>query len=167
MPFFGLEQTRPIELREIREGRAAMFKNPDHVSFVVTDLEAARDFFSLLGFEVNITAVIKGKTFSDYMGVPGIEADHITMALKGCSPHFEIQLLRYRHPDAIPEPHIRDLNHKGFNHLCFAVDDIDAEVARLKDNGVKFRNEILDYHDRKIVFFEGPEGITLEMAEWV
>jgi catechol 2,3-dioxygenase-like lactoylglutathione lyase family enzyme len=143
-----------------------MLKNPDHLSFVVRDLEAAKSFFTLLGFELNIVAVISGKTFADYMGVPGIEADHVTMVLKGCTPHFEVQLLHYRHPDPLPEPHIRDLNHVGFNHLCFAVDDIDAEVARLKAAGVKFRNEILDYHQRKIVFLEGPEWVTLELAQW-
>jgi catechol 2,3-dioxygenase-like lactoylglutathione lyase family enzyme len=146
--------------------RTDMLKNPDHLSFVVRDLEAAKSFFALLGFEQNIVAVISGKTFADYMGVPGIEADHVTFVLKGCTPHFEVQLLHYRHPDPLPEPHIRDLNHVGFNHLCFAVDDIDAEVARLKAAGVKFRNEILDYHQRKIVFLEGPEGVTLELAQW-
>lgn len=66
----------------------------------------------------------------------------------------------------MPEPHLRDLNHVGFNHLCFAVADIEAEVVRLKANGVKFRNELLDYHRRRIVFLEGPEGITLELAQW-
>ena len=143
-----------------------MLKNPDHLSFVVRDLEAAKSFFAILGFEQNISTVISGKTFSDYMGVPDIEADHVTMVLNGCTPHFEVQLLHYRHPDPLPEPHIRDLNHVGFNHLCFAVDDIEAEVTRLKASGVKFRNEILDYHKRRIVFFEGPEGITLELAQW-
>jgi len=143
-----------------------MLKNPDHISFVVTDLEGATRFFSLLGFELAKEAVISGKTFEDYMGVRAIEADHITMVLRDCSPHFEVQLLHYHNPDAIPEPHIRDLNHIGFNHLCFAVDDIEAEVTRLKAGGVSFRNEILDYHQRKIVFLEGPEGITLELAQW-
>jgi catechol 2,3-dioxygenase-like lactoylglutathione lyase family enzyme len=149
-----------------RPRRTDMLKSPDYLSFVVRDLEAAKSFFTLLGFEQNIVAVISGKTFSDYMGVQNIEADHGTTVLKGCAPHFEVQLLHYRHPDPLPEPHIRDLNHVGFNHLCFALDDTDAEVARLKAAGVKFRNEILDYHQCKIVFLEGPEGITLELAQW-
>lgn len=41
------------------------------------------------------------------------------LPLKNDSPHFEVQLLHYRNPDAIPDPHIRDLNQMGFNHLCF------------------------------------------------
>ncbi len=143
-----------------------MPKNPDHVTIVVTDADAAKDFFSLLGFEETETQVISGDVMDAYMGVPGIEAEHITMVLKGCTPHFDIQLLKYRHPDALPDPHIRDLNKVGFNHLCFAVDDIEAEVTRLKAAGVTFRNEIMEFRAGKLIFLEGPEGITLELAQW-
>ena len=143
-----------------------MLKNPDHVTVVVEDLEAAKGFFSSLGFEQSVATVISGATFSDYMGVPGIEADHVSMALRGCAPRFEIQLLRYRKPNAIRNPRLRELNHVGFNHLCFTVDDIEAEVARLVEHGIRLRNEILDFHNRKLVFVEGPEGITIELAQW-
>ena len=51
-------------------------------------------------------------------------------------------------------------------HICFAVDDIEAEVAKLRANGFKTRNEIMDFHSRKLVFIDGPEGITVELAEW-
>ena len=143
-----------------------MLKNPDHVTVVVRELEPAKAFFELLGFELDKSVVISGDTFSDYMGVPDIEADHVTFVLKGSAPRFEIQLLHYHRPDPIPDPNIRNLTHVGFNHLCFAVDDLEAEVARLKGAGVTFRTDILEFHSRKLVFLEGPEGITLELAQW-
>ena len=68
--------------------------------------------------------VIKGPVFADYMGVPGIEAEHVTLVLENASPRTEVQLLRYLNPDMLPDPHIRDLNKLGLNHVCFAVDDI-------------------------------------------
>jgi hypothetical protein len=43
---------------------------------------------------------------------------------------------------------------------------VEAEVARLKAKGVQLRNEGMDFHDRKLVFLSGPEGITVELAEW-
>jgi catechol 2,3-dioxygenase-like lactoylglutathione lyase family enzyme len=52
------------------------------------------------------------------------------------------------------------------NHICFAVDNVAAEVAKLRANGFKTRNEIMDFHSRKLVFIEGPEGVTIELAEW-
>jgi catechol 2,3-dioxygenase-like lactoylglutathione lyase family enzyme len=143
-----------------------MVRNFDHLAIVVHDIDRARRFFGLLGFKEAITTVISGKTFADYMGVPDIEADHITLVLEHASPRTEIQLLHYRHPNALPDPHIRDLNKLGMNHVCFAVDDIDAEVAKLRANGFQTRTGVLDYHSRKIVLVEGPEGVTVELAQW-
>lgn len=143
-----------------------MLKNPDHVTIVVRDVDAAKDFFTLLGFEEVINMIIEGEPFASYMGVPGIKARHVTLVLKGADPRFEIQLLNYHTPEALPDPNITKLNHVGFNHLCFTVDDIEQEVARLKAAGVKFRNEIMDFHSRKLVFLTGPEGVTIELAQW-
>jgi catechol 2,3-dioxygenase-like lactoylglutathione lyase family enzyme len=142
-----------------------MPRNPDHVTIVVSDVEEAKEFFALLGFEEEMTKVIGGEVMAAYMGVPGIEAEHITLVLKGCTPHFDIQLLKFHNPRALPDPHIRDLYKVGFNHLSFAVDDIKSEVQRLKDAGVKFRNDIMDFRGLRLVFLEGPEGITLELVE--
>src|SRR5262245_9213146 len=112
------------------------------------------------------TPVISGEPFASYMGVPGIEAEHVTLVLENVSPRAEIQLLCYRHPDALPDPRIRDLHKLGFNHVCFAVDDVEAEVAKLRANGFHTRNEIMDFHSRKLVFIEGPEGVTIELSQW-
>jgi catechol 2,3-dioxygenase-like lactoylglutathione lyase family enzyme len=138
----------------------------DHLTIVVRDVERAKAFFALLGFEEAISVVIAGEPFASYMGVPGIEAEHVTLVLEKVSPRTEIQLLRYHHPDALPDPHIRDLYKLGMNHVCFAVDDIEAEVAKFRANGFKTRNEIMDFHSRKLVFLEGPEGVTVELSQW-
>ena len=104
---------------------------------MVRDVERAKAFFALLGFKEAMSVVIKGPVFADYMGVPGIEAEHITLVLENATPRTEIQLLRYLNPETLPDPHIRDLNKLGMNHVCFAVDDIEAEVARLRGAGLQ------------------------------
>jgi catechol 2,3-dioxygenase-like lactoylglutathione lyase family enzyme len=143
-----------------------MLKHFDHVTLVVRDVEAAKRFFALLGFKEDKSVVIAGPQFSAYMGVDGIEAEHVTLALADASPRTEVQLLKYRHPDPLPDPAIGNLTKLGFNHVCFAVDDLEAEVARLKAAGVRLRNEVMDFHNRKLVFLWGPEGVTVELAEW-
>jgi catechol 2,3-dioxygenase-like lactoylglutathione lyase family enzyme len=148
-------------------GCIAMVRHFDHMTIVVHDLPAAKAFFALLGFEEQIAVVIQGEVFDRYMGVPGIEADHVTMALAGASPRAEIQLLHYRRPLPPPDPDLADLCRLGFNHICFAVDDLEAEVARLRASGVRTRGDILDFHKRKLVFLEGPEGVTVELSQWV
>jgi catechol 2,3-dioxygenase-like lactoylglutathione lyase family enzyme len=143
-----------------------MIKHFDHITIVVRDIDAAKQFFGLLGFQEDKSVVIAGQPFSAYMGVDDIEAEHVTLALANVSPRTEVQLLKYRHPDPLPDPNIRDLTKLGFNHVCFAVDDLEAEVDRLKTKGVELRNEVMEFHNRKLVFLSGPEGITVELAEW-
>ncbi len=143
-----------------------MVKRFDHLTIVVRDIDYAKAFFAVLGFKEAMSVVIAGEPFASYMGVPGIEAEHVTLVLENVSPRTEIQLLRYRHPDPLPDPHIRDLNKLGMNHVCFAVDDIEAEIARLRASGFVTRNEVMDFHARKLVFVEGPEGVTIELSQW-
>jgi catechol 2,3-dioxygenase-like lactoylglutathione lyase family enzyme len=75
-------------------------------------------------------------------------------------------LLHYRQPAPLPDANIDRLNKLGFNHVCFAVDNLDAEIARLQAAGVELRNRVMDFHDRKLVFLRGPEDVTVELAEW-
>lgn len=138
----------------------------DHITIVVRDLEGARRFFGLLGFVEDKAVVISGPQFARYMGVEGIEADHVTLVLADASPRMEVQLLRYHHPDPQPDTGAGDLTRLGFNHVCLAVDDLEAEVARLRESGVRMRNEMMVFHDRKLIFLRGPEGVTVELAEW-
>ncbi len=56
-----------------------MVRNFDHVTIVVRDVEAAKRFFAFLGFMEVKSVVISGKVMEDYMGVKGIEAEHVTL----------------------------------------------------------------------------------------
>jgi len=143
-----------------------MIRHIDHVTVVVRDVAKAKTFFSLLGFVEDKSVIISGPTFSLYMGVEGIEAEHITLVLKESQPRFEIQLLRYIRPDHLAEANVETLAKPGYNHICFAVTDLEAEVKRLTSQGVSLRTDVLDFHARKLVFLSGPEGITVELAEW-
>ena len=59
-----------------------------------------------------------------------------------------------------------NLARPGFSHVCFAVDDLDATLDRLRAGGVQTRNAIMEFHDRRLVFLAGPEDVTIELAEW-
>ena len=144
-----------------------MVRNVDHVTIAVRDAAAGLKFFALLGFREDKLVVIAGSPFDAYMDVPGIEAEHRTLVLENSNPRFEIQLLTYRQPTVHADAAAGDLARTGFNHICFAVDDLDAEVARLTAAGVKLRNQVMLFHDRKLVFLAGPEGVVVELAQWV
>jgi catechol 2,3-dioxygenase-like lactoylglutathione lyase family enzyme len=145
-----------------------VLRNPDHVTIAVADGAKAIEFFELLGFRTQHVVTIDGGPPARYMGMPDMKAQHITLALEGSEPRFEIQLLEFD-PTA-PEDageHPTNLRRRGYNHLAFRVDDIEAVTNHLVAHGVTMLSDEMDYISRRLRFFEGPEGITLELVEWV
>jgi catechol 2,3-dioxygenase-like lactoylglutathione lyase family enzyme len=141
---------------------------PDHVTIAVANAATAIEFFELLGFHKQHVVMIDGGPPARYMGMPDMKAQHITLALDGAEPRFEIQLLEFepRPPDDQGE-HPTNLRRRGYNHLAFRVDDIEAATSHLVTNGVKMLSDEMDYISRRLRFFEGPEGITLELVQRV
>lgn len=143
-----------------------MVKNFDHVTIVVRDVDRAKEFFRLLGFEEDNYLIITGEKFARYMGVENIEAEHHTLVLTGSSPRMEVQLLKYLNPDPILDPNMATLRSIGFNHICFSVTDLERTLRSLTEKGFAARNEVMEFNDRKLVFLVGPEGVTVELAQW-
>ena len=142
-----------------------MVRHFDHVTIAVADVDAAIAFFALLGFDCDKRVVIEGEVFAQYMGVPGIVSEHVTLVLRDAKPRMEVQLLGYRQPPLDADPMAGRLDRLGFNHICFDVADLDAEVARLTAAGVQLRNEVLRFHGRKLVFLRGPGEVVVELSE--
>jgi len=53
----------------------------------------------------------------------------------------------------------------GWNRILIEVDDIEAEVERIRKLGVQFRNEILDGVGGKQILAEDPDGNPIELFE--
>lgn len=54
----------------------------------------------------------------------------------------------------------------GLDHIGIRTDDMDATVANLKANGVKFRDDIIDFRPGvRIAFFWAPEDVLVELIE--
>src|SRR4051812_559860 len=84
---------RGFPWQALMTGSDNMILNPDHVTIGVADAGLAIAFFALLGFKEDHVATIDGGVPARYMGMPSMKAQHITLALEGADPHFEIQLL--------------------------------------------------------------------------
>jgi len=138
----------------------------DHLTVVVTDLGEAKGFFGALGFEERTSVVVSGEEMSRYMGIDQWEADHVTLVLEDGVVHQEVQLLYFHRPQVIVDSAAGSLDRTGFNHVCFRVGDLDDVLARLAGTGFTPRNEIMEFHDRRLVFLDGP-GIVVELAQWV
>ena len=55
----------------------------------------------------------------------------------------------------------------GLEHIGIRTDDMDTTVANLKANGVKFRDDIIDFRPGvRITFFWAPEDVLVELVEY-
>ena len=145
-----------------------MILHPDHVTIAVRDANAAIEFFSLLGFVKEHVAEIDGGEPALYMGMPALRADHITLVLDRADPRFEVQLLHFRDPlpeESFAVSQASRFARVGLNHLALRVDDLAAARERLVAHGVRPLNDEMNYIGRTLQFFEGPEGVTIELVE--
>ena len=53
----------------------------------------------------------------------------------------------------------------GWNRMHFIVDDLEAEVARLREMGAPFRNDILEGPGGKQILLEDPSGNVVELFQ--
>ena len=53
----------------------------------------------------------------------------------------------------------------GLRHIALAVDDFDADLARIRAAGVKFLGEPVEAKGNKVVFFTDPEGNILHLIQ--
>ena len=53
----------------------------------------------------------------------------------------------------------------GWNRIHFLVDDLDAEVAKLRDAGARFRNDMIEGPGGKQILLLDPSGNVVELFQ--
>jgi catechol 2,3-dioxygenase-like lactoylglutathione lyase family enzyme len=116
------------------------------VRYLVDDVESAIAFYTkLLGFEV-LTSF--APAFAD------VARGNLRLLLSGPTSSAGRPM-----PDGTkPGP-------GGWNRIHLVVDDIAAEVARLRDAGAPFRNDILEGPGGKQVLLQDPSGNVVELFQ--
>ena len=137
----------------------------DNVGIVVEDLDAAIAFFTELGMELEGKAQIEGLWADRTVGLDGVRSD-IAM-LRTPDGHSKLELTKYHAPAAVgAEPEKPPPNTLGLHRVMFAVEDIEAVVARLRAHGAQLVGELAQYEDSyRLCYVRGPEGIIVALAE--
>ena len=118
------------------------------VRYIVDDVDAALAFYSShLGFE---------EVMHPAPGFAMLARGALRLALSAPGgPGGGGQAM----PDGrVPEP-------GGWNRISLQVDDLDAEVQRLRAAGARFRNEIVDGVGGRQILVEDPAGNPVELFE--
>lgn len=135
----------------------------DHVGIIVNDLAAAKQFFVDFGLEV------KGEWESDGEWLQVVGLTDVKVACVGLGmPDGQtwIELLKFIAPSNENDIQQTFANTLGIRHVAFAVEDIEAIVAKMKQKGMLTFSEIQNYEGKyKLCYCRGPENIILELAE--
>ncbi len=131
----------------------------DHVGVIVDDLAGAIEFFTELGLELQGRFSVDGPLVDRIVGLEGVRNDAAMMQTP--DGHGRLELIQFNAPAAEGDAH-GPANARGLRHLCFAVDDIEDTIARLRAELV---GELVDYGGFRLCYVRGPEGIIVELAE--
>ncbi len=143
-----------------------MLQRMDNVGIVVDDLEAAIAFFVELGLELEGEATVEGQWVDRIVGLDGVRSD-IAM-LRTRDGHGRLELTKFHAPPATTAEPNAPVNTLGIRRIMFAVDDVEAVLARLLTHGAGLVGEVVQYEDKyRLCYVRGPEGIIVALAEQV
>ncbi len=138
-----------MRLRSMNHLRGGLLMANDeiiNVRYMVDDVDESIAFYTkYLGFELLTSA---SPAFAD------VKRGNLRLLLAGPKSSA-----------GRPMPDGRTPGPGGWNRIHFVVDDIDAEVARLRDAGATFRNDIVTGPGGKQILLEDPSGNVVELFE--
>src|SRR5512144_353347 len=117
-------------------------KRMDNVGIVVEDIDAAIEFFTELGLALEGRMPIEGEWAGRVTGVRGQRVE-IAM-LRTPDGHGRVELSRFDAPAIASDHRTAPVNSLGYLRVMFAVEDLDATLARLGKRATVV-DEVVDY----------------------
>jgi catechol 2,3-dioxygenase-like lactoylglutathione lyase family enzyme len=116
------------------------------VGVIVNDLSAAKEFFLDFGLEVQGEWDMEGELMDRVVRLNDVKVACVGLGTPDGQAWIEL-IKFYTPPDEkdIQQPFANTL---GIRHIAFAVEDIEAVVAKLKKKGMEIFSEIQNYEER-------------------
>lgn len=137
----------------------------DNIGVVVEDMAAVIAFFVELGLELEGEATVEGPDVDRLVALDGVRCD--LAVVRTPDGHGRLELMKFHSPACATaaEPHAQ-VNAPGFRRLMFAVEDVEAVVARLRTRGAELMGDLVKYEDGyRLAYVRGPEGLIVALAE--
>jgi catechol 2,3-dioxygenase-like lactoylglutathione lyase family enzyme len=141
-----------------------MIKGIEHIGLSVSDLDRSVAFYrDILGLEVvRIIEPSPDSPLEKVVSLPGCRARIAHMQ----SEKGMLELFEYITPRGKPIPIDHRQADNGFIHMGFTSTDARADYRFLRDNGVKFLSDPVEFRPGVWIFyFYGPDGEVCEMRQ--
>ena len=139
-------------------------KRMDNVGIVVENLDAAIDFFTERGLELEGRAPIAGDWADSVTGLRDMRVEIAMMRTP--DGHGRLELSRFLAPPVAADHRVAPVNALGYLRVMFTVEDIDDTLARLSRRGAELVGEVVNYQDTyRLCYIRGPEGILIGLAQ--
>jgi catechol 2,3-dioxygenase-like lactoylglutathione lyase family enzyme len=147
-----------------RGGGIVTIKRMDNVGIVVEDLDAAIEFFTELGLELEGRAAVEGDWADGVTGLRGMRVEIAMMRTP--DGHNRLEISRFLAPPVVSDHRHAPVNALGYLRVMFTVEDIDDTLARLGRRGAALVGEVVQYADMyRLCYIRGPEGILIGLAQ--
>ena len=136
----------------------------DNIGIVVESLDTTIAFFTELGMQLEGRAMVEGEWAGRVTGL-GMQRVEIAMMVTP-DGHSRLELSRFLTPPTIADHRTAPVNALGYLRVMFAVDDLDATLARLRPHGAQIVGDVVQYEDSyRLCYIRGPEGLLIGLAE--
>lgn len=139
-------------------------KRMDNVGIVVEDIDAAVEFFTDLGLELEGRAPVEGDWADGVTGLRGMRVEIAMMRTP--DGHSRLELSRFLAPAVVADNRGTPVNALGYLRVMFTVDDIDDTLVRLGKRGATLVGTVSQYENMyRLCYIRGPEGILIGLAQ--
>ena len=117
-----------------------------HTCYRITDPERSVAFYEALGFEKRRELPIRDEAVNIFMGLPG-DADRLELTYNFGVDSYELGT--------------------GYGHVAVTVEDIDAALARLAEQGIAPERSPYTVREggARLTFVRDPDGYRVELIE--
>lgn len=139
-------------------------KRMDNVGIVVEDIDAAIEFFTALGLELEGRAPIEGDWADGVTGLHGMRVEIAMMRTP--DGHGRLEISRFIEPPVVADHRNAPVNALGYLRVMFTVEDIDDTLARVGKHGAQLVGKVVRYENLyRLCYIRGPEGILIGLAQ--
>ncbi|MGB2874417.1 MAG: VOC family protein [Gaiellaceae bacterium] len=118
-----------------------------HTCYRVTDPDRSVAFYEALGLEKRRELPIRDEAVNYFLGVPGKELPELELTYNFGVDSYELG--------------------SGYGHVALTVDDLDAALARLKEQGIEPEKPPYSVREggSRLAFVRDPDGYRIELIE--